>query len=97
MTFPLTDLVGDVTVSGPGGVLIGQGDGRIRTSELMEDGDAYERVLYFSPLSAADMGVYRCTGSIIPRVANPLVTSGQSVEEIEEIRVFGECLGMRMD
>ncbi len=89
------DLAGDLVIYGPDNTPVGEGGGRVRASEIETSGDAYERVVYFSPLSAADQGVYRCTGTISPRLTNPLVTDGTGDTELE-ITVFRECISVML-
>ena len=91
--FPLaltSDLTADVEIFGPDDTLIEGSDGRVRVGPLMQSGTGgdFERNLYFDPISAADRGIYRCTGTVRPVVENSLVTNGRG-EEPEEISVFG--------
>ena len=87
-----SDLTGDVVILGPGDTVIDEGDGRVRISESRKTTNAYERTVFFSPLSAADIGDYRCTGTISPVAPNPLVTNGMGNEDVLPITVSGEFL-----
>ena len=65
-----------VTWRGPDGAVI-TSDNRITVGDVMETpGRRFERSLMFSPLSAGDTGSYSCSGTVMPTVANPRVTSG---------------------
>ena len=56
-------------------------DGRITLGETLVDspGQEFRRSIMFSPLSAGDMGSYRCSGTIRPTVDNPGVTNGVGI------------------
>ena len=91
--FPLvltSDLTADVEIFGPDDTLIEGSEGRVRVGTLMQSGTGgdFERNLYFDPISVADRGTYRCTGTVRPVVENSLVTNGRG-ERPEEISVFG--------
>ena len=70
--------------------LIEGSDGRVRVGPPLQPGTGgdFERNLYFDPISAADRGTYRCTGTVRPVVENSLVTNGRGERPVE-ISVFG--------
>ena len=81
-------LVGEVGITDPSGTVIESNDARLRVSDVEQVFNNYERTLFFSPLSADDVGVYTCTGTIQPLTPNPLVTNGMgtTTQEISIIR-----------
>lgn len=81
------ELTADVEIFGPGETQIG-GGGRVGATDTVQMGGDFASSLYFFPLSAEDRGVYRCTGTIRPTTANPLVSNG-SGERSLQLTVFG--------
>ena len=87
--FPLTDLIADVEIffSDEEEPIEGS-DNRVGVTDTVMDVSNFERTLYFYPISADDVGEYRCTGTIRPAVTNPYVTNGRG-EFRRELSVFG--------
>ena len=87
--FALTDLTADVEVFLPNEEMAIESSGpRVGVTDTVMDGSNFERTLYFYPISANDVGEYRCTGTIRPAVTNPYVTNGRG-EFRRELSVFG--------
>ena len=87
--FPLvftSDLTADVEIFRPDNTLIEGSNGRVRLGPPLQSdtGGDFERNLYFDPISAADRGTYRCTGT----VENSLVANGRGERPVE-ISAFG--------
>jgi hypothetical protein len=80
-------LTADVDVFRPDGAVIAANGGRVGVTEIRSTQN-YERILHFVPISAADGGSYRCTGTIRPVVENSLVINRRE-ETVQDILLSG--------
>ena len=88
----IEDFTRIVEISGPSGTPLDSTGDRVRVSETTQDENSFTRTLYFSPLSAEDVGDYRCVGTLQPATPNPLVTNGMQ-SMTQTIIVIGERSG----
>ena len=91
----LSGLFGQVQVFGPDGNALEGSDGRVSITETIKTRN-FERTLSFSPLSAEDTGDYRCTGTIMPEMSNPLITNGTGNMPLS-INVQGEEMSQALE
>ena len=66
-------LIADMEIVGPSGTPIISTKGRVKVSKTTQDESMHMHTLYFSPLSAEDVGEYRCTGTLLPEMNNPSI------------------------
>lgn len=85
------NLTGIVEITDFSGTPIDSTGDRVRVSEMTRDENTFRWTLYFSPLSAGDMGKYRCTVTIQPVTSNPLVTNGMG-SATSIVIISGKCV-----
>ena len=63
------------------GIKLSDSNDRITLGDTIVDspGREFRRSIVFTPLSASDMGSYRCSATISPTVDNPGVTNGVGI------------------
>lgn len=79
------DVMAEAIIVGPNGVISeGMEGDRVRALEVVPsmEVDNFEKKLVFAPITAGDVGVYHCTGTVMPLVGNKYVTNGTGARNI---------------
>ena len=69
----------DLSFSGPG---IQNNSNNVRLSEVGRNGNIFQRILEFNPISAQDEGSYHCNGTIMSTSDMQLITMREQTENI---------------